>query len=141
MGIDRLNTALIFARYALAAAFISAVIDRFGVWGNIGTLGVSWGSMAGFDKHVAALNPWLPDAFIPSLSWFVTILEAILGILLIIGYQLRLTALISGVLLLIFAVAMSVFQTIKLPLNFSVFTASACAFIVYLHASSGSCAK
>lgn len=131
------TTGLLFARYALAVAFLSAVADRFGLWGSNQALGVDWGDMHTFQGAVAQLNPWAPEALIPALSWFVTILEAVLGMLLIIGYQLRITALVSAVLLMIFALAMSMFLGIKLPLNYSVFTAAACAFLVYLQTPPG----
>ncbi len=129
---SRLRLAVIFARYALALAFLSAVVDRFGVWGQMGQLGVSWGTMENFMVHVAKLNPWIPSALLPALGWFVTALEAVLGFFLIVGFQVRIAALLSTVLLLLFGLAMSMFQTIKLPLNYSVFTAAACAFLVYV---------
>jgi putative oxidoreductase len=119
-----------FARLALAAAFLSAVADRLGLWGPLETPGVDWGSMPRFYADVAALNPWLPEAMIPALAWFVTIVEAILGVLLITGPYVRASAFASGVLLLAFAIAMTLFLGPKLPLNYSVFTAAACAFLV-----------
>lgn len=124
--------ALIFARIALASAFISAVADRLGLWGEMGQPGVSWGSMQGFYLHVAKLAPWAPGMAVPWLAWFVDILEAVLGIFLLAGVQLRRTAWVSGVLLLLFAVSMMAFQSLKLALNFSVLTCSACAFLIYL---------
>lgn len=131
------NLPLLFARYALAIAFLSAVADRLGLWGGIGVLGVDWGTMEVFNQAVAQLSPWAPSSLIPALAWFVTILEAVLGILLIVGYQLRVTALVSGVLLLIFALSMTAFLGVKLPLNYSVFTAAACAFLIYHFAPDG----
>lgn len=125
---------LLFARYALAIAFLSAVADRLGLWGPMGTPGVDWGNMENFNGAVAALSPWTPPSLVPALAWFVTILEAVLGVLLIIGYQLRATALVSGALLIIFAVSMALFLGVKPPLNYSVFTAAACAFLVYVFA-------
>jgi putative oxidoreductase len=125
---------LFFARYALAIAFLSAVADRLGLWGPMGTPGVDWGNMENFNGAVAGLSPWAPPALVPALAWFVTILEAVLGVLLIIGYRLRATAFVSGVLLIIFALSMALFLGVKLPLNYSVFTAAACAFLVYAFA-------
>ncbi|WP_105530603.1 DoxX family protein [Solimicrobium silvestre] len=126
------KAALYFSRIALAAAFLSAVADRFGLWGKMGELGVSWGSMAGFYPHVAKLSPWSPAAFIPALAWLITILEALLGIFLLLGIQVRKTALFSALLLLLFAMSMMAFQSLKLSLNFSVLTCAACAVFVYL---------
>jgi len=124
------DASLWFARLALAAAFLSAVADRFGLWGPVNPPVVDWGSMEGFYPAVAALNPWAPSALIPALAWLVTIVEAVLGVLLIVGFRLRLTALASGVLLAIFALTMTIFLGPKLPLNYSVYTAAACAFLV-----------
>ena len=42
------NAAPVAMRMALAAGFLSAVADRFGLWGPIGTPGVSWGGFAKF---------------------------------------------------------------------------------------------
>jgi putative oxidoreductase len=126
--------AVILARLALAIAFISAVADRFGLWGNFGDPGVSWGSMPNFYRHVAKLAPWAPQAAIPGLAWIVTVLEGVLGIGLIVGYRLKEVAWVSALLLLIFAVSMMAFQSIKLTFNFSVLTCAACAYLVYLTA-------
>ncbi|MFC0708586.1 hypothetical protein [Azorhizophilus paspali] len=90
--------------------------------------------MQGFYPHVAKLAPWAPGMTVPALAWFINILEAVLGVLLLAGVQLRRTAWASGVLLLLFAVSMAVFQSLKLAFNFSVLTCSACAFLVCLAA-------
>jgi len=123
-----------FARVSLGVAFLSAVADRFGFWGDFGTAGVDWGSMARFAQDVKALNPWAPDAANPVLSWFVTVLEAVLGIMLITGPYVRLAPLLSGALLSLFALSMALFLGVKCPLNYSVFTAAACAFLIATHA-------
>lgn len=122
-----------FARLALAAAFLSAVADRLGLWGPYtdGVI-VSWGSMARFYQDVAALSPWAPVWTVPFLSWLVTVLEAGLGLLLMVGYSLRWTALLSGLLLLIFALSMSAFLSLKLMLNYSVLTCTACSLLLFL---------
>src|SRR5262249_55933383 len=43
-------------RVGLAAAFLSAVADRFGLWGQPGSRGVSWGDMAHFYDYTAEVN-------------------------------------------------------------------------------------
>ena len=48
--------ATILLRIALALAFLSAVADRFGLWGKPGSPGVSWGNMTQFNAYVARLN-------------------------------------------------------------------------------------
>ena len=49
------NAAPVAMRMALAAGFLSAVADRFGLWGPIGTPGVSWGGFAKFLDYTATL--------------------------------------------------------------------------------------
>ena len=50
------HTAVLLLRIALAAAFASAVADRFGIWGQPGANGVSWGDLSHFNAYVAKLN-------------------------------------------------------------------------------------
>jgi len=38
----------LYLRIALAAAFLTSVTDRFGIWGRPGTMNVAWGDMAHF---------------------------------------------------------------------------------------------
>ena len=62
---------------------------------------------------------------IPFLAWAATVAELTLGILLIVGYRLRWTALASAVLLAIFGTAMAISLGPKSALDYSVFSASA----------------
>lgn len=117
-------------RYALAAAFLSAVADRLGLWGPPGTPNVDWGTPVNFKLAVAQLNPWLPTAIAPSFAWFITAIEVGLAVLLIVGRAQRATALGSGILLTLFAIAMAIVLGVKSPLNYSVFTAAAAAFLL-----------
>jgi hypothetical protein len=41
----------LFARFALGASFLSAVADRFGLWGPYGAKNVSWGNFAHFVEY------------------------------------------------------------------------------------------
>ena len=124
------KAAMLFGRAALAAAFLSAVADRLGLWGEKGTPGVDWGSPDAFTANAGLLNPWLPGVLVSPVAWGVTIAEVVLALLLITGLFPRWTAIASGTLLLIFALAMTMVLGLKLPLNYSVFTASACAFLL-----------
>lgn len=120
----------IYLRVALGIAFLSAVADRFGLWGAPGTPGVAWGNFQHFLDYTATLNPYLPTSLIPPLGWFVTGAELTLGLALIAGYRKRITALLSGFLLLAFALGMTIGTGIKAPLDYSVFSASAGAFLL-----------
>jgi len=118
-------------RIALALAFLSAVADRFGLWGRPGTPGVSWGNMMQFNAYVAKLNWFLPAAVIPLTGWAATAAELLLGLGLLIGWQLRWVSLASGLLLLAFGLAMLLALGPKAPLDYSVFTASCAAFLLF----------
>jgi len=120
--------ASVFLRIALAVAFLSAVADRFGLWGNPGDPGVAWGDFAAFTNYTAFLNPWAPEGFVPFLAWTATVVEAVFAIGLLVGFKTRWFASLSGVLLLVFGLAMTFTSSIKAPLDYSVFSASAAAF-------------
>jgi uncharacterized membrane protein YphA (DoxX/SURF4 family) len=124
------GAARLFARLALGAGFLSAVADRFGIWGASGATNVAWGDFGSFTAYAAKLNPWAPDALVPLVAWTATFLEIVLGILLIVGWQTRWVALASGVILLLFALGMTVGTGIKTAFDASVFAASALGFLL-----------
>ncbi|WP_108062303.1 MauE/DoxX family redox-associated membrane protein [Poseidonibacter lekithochrous] len=134
--INQEKIVLLFVRFALAIGFISAVADRFGLWGNAGESGVAWGNFETFEAYVAFLNPYLHSSMIPVLSWGVTIVELVLAGLLILGLYLRSSALFSALLLLSFAIGMSFVSGVKAPLDYSVFTAASAAIMLFLYLSS-----
>ena len=118
----------IFLRLALGVTFLTAVADRFGLWGQFGTPNVAWGDFARFTQYTGQLNPWAPAALVPALAWAATAAELTLGVALILGLLTRWSALLSGVLLFLFASGMSMGTGMKSALNGSVFSASAAAF-------------
>lgn len=120
----------IFLRLALAASFLSAVADRLGLWGPPGSAGVVWGDFASFTKYTALLNWFVPEGLVPALAWTATVLEVILGVFLILGFQLKKTALASAVLLILFFLTMTISIGIKAPLDYSVLTAAAAALLL-----------
>src|SRR5256714_15374887 len=63
------NAAPVAMRMALAAGFLSAVADRFGLWGPIGTPGVSWGGFAKFLDYTATLLPFLSTTLVAGAGW------------------------------------------------------------------------
>ena len=118
-------------RISLATAFLSAVADRFGVWGPPGSPGVAWGDLARFDAYVAKLNWFVPARLVPVVGWASTVAETGLAFGLLIGWKLRWMSLASALLLVSFAVAMTMALGPKAPLDFSVFTAAAAAFLLF----------
>jgi uncharacterized membrane protein YphA (DoxX/SURF4 family) len=117
-----------FSRLAVGGTFLVSVADRFGLWGPSGTKNVAWGDFVHFTQYTGQLNPWAPAALIPPLAWAATGAELVLGVALILGLFTRWAALLSGLLLLLFAGGMSVGTGLKSALNASVFSAAAAAF-------------
>jgi uncharacterized membrane protein YphA (DoxX/SURF4 family) len=120
----------VFLRLALGTSFLSAVADRFGIWGAYGQPNVSWGNYARFVDYTAKLNWFLPAAMTPALALIATAAETLFGLLLILGWKTRITALLSGVLLTTFALTMTMALGVKAPLNFSVFSAAGGALLL-----------
>ena len=118
-----------YARIALAAAFLNAVAGRFGLW----TGQVRWESFERFIARTAELNAWAPQFMVPVLAWSATIAETTLAVMLIAGVGVRWAAFGSAALLAWFATAMLVYTGLKPPLDYSVFSASACALLLALH--------
>jgi len=117
-------------RLALGATLLSAVADRFGIWGQPGAATVAWGDWAHFVAYTAKVNSFLPSALAPALAIIATFAEALLGLTLILGIFRRPVALASAALFALFAGAMTVSFGVKAPLNFSVFVDFAAAFLL-----------
>jgi putative oxidoreductase len=123
--------AVLYARMALGAAFLSAVASRFGLWDQ--TLDLM--HFAGFTQYTAQVLWFAPSASIPVLAWAATAAETTLGILLIVGLWQRSVSLAAAILLAIFGTAMSISFGIKSPMDYSVFSASGAAVLLSLRAS------
>jgi uncharacterized membrane protein YphA (DoxX/SURF4 family) len=132
-GVSRrmLQAASWAARIALSTAFLSAVADRFGFWGAPGTPGVTWGNVEQYNAYVATLNWFVPASLIGLAGWSATIAEIVLGITLLVGWQLRWSALLSAGLLLVFGLTMTMALGVKAPLSYSVFSAASAAFLLF----------
>lgn len=122
--------AVVYLRVSLGAGFLSAVADRFGIWGPPGARLVAWGNFHNFLRYTAILNPWFPHSWIPVVGWLATICEASLGVALLLGFRTRAVAFCSGLLTLAFALGMICGVGVKAPLNYSVFVISAAAFVL-----------
>ena len=127
-----LKLADLYGRLALGAAFLSAVADRFGLWGAYGKPHVAWGDFAHFTRYTGMVNSFLPARVIPVLAWLATIAETVFGVGLIVGIYRRVMTLGSAVLLLLFALAMATSLGIKAPLDYSVLSASAAALLLFV---------
>jgi len=119
------RAATLYARIALGSAFLSAVAARFGLWDHRAH------PFARFVSYTGDVLSFVPRAAIPFFAIAATIAEATLGVLLIAGVRIRWTAPASAILLATFAIAMAVSFGIQSPLDYSVFSASAAALLLY----------
>lgn len=120
------HAAMLYARVALGAAFLSAVAGRFGLWAGT----VDPGQFERFTRYTAEVNSFMPAATIPFLAWAATVAETALGVALVAGLRLRAVGLAAAVLLALFGTAMAISFGPKEPLDYSVFSASAAAALL-----------
>jgi putative oxidoreductase len=123
---------ILYARFALGAAFLSGIADRFGLYTG---RNVGYGDFAGFEAYTAKVNSFMPASTIPFLAWAATAAEFSLGVALILGIWPRWVALASALLLVLFGTTMAISFGIKSPLDYSVFSASAAAVLLALYGS------
>ncbi|CAC9975448.1 DoxX family membrane protein [Flavobacterium panici] len=116
----------LFLRLALAVTMLSAVADRFGFWGENST----WGNWQNFEKYTTQLTFFLPPILNKFSAYTATFLEIALSLLLLSGFKVKLTAIVTGILLLLFALSMSISLGVKAPLDYSVLVGSSAAFLL-----------
>jgi uncharacterized membrane protein YphA (DoxX/SURF4 family) len=122
--------ARVLLRVALGSAFLLTVADRLGFLGPNGGRNISWGDWKHFEEYVAVLNWYVPKSLIPALSTVETVIEAGLGLALLVGVFLRVVAWSSTVLLSLFALTMTIALGAMAPLNYGVFTAIGAALLL-----------
>ena len=122
--------ASLLLRMGLGFGFLSAVADRLGLWGAFGQPNVEWGNFSRFLEYTHTLNWYLPAGMIPTLGVIATGAELLFGLLLVVGWHTRAAAMLSGLLLLAFGMAMTLALGIKAPLNFAVLTGIGGAFLL-----------
>ena len=71
-----------------------------------------------------------PSSLTVSFAWAATVAETLFGILLIAAFKTRMASVLSGLLLLSFAIGMATGLGIKTPFDYSVFSAAAAAFLL-----------
>jgi uncharacterized membrane protein YphA (DoxX/SURF4 family) len=116
------DCASLLLRIGLGVGFLSAVADRLGLWGAFGQPNVEWGNFSRFLEYTHTLNWYLPAGMILPLGILATGAEILFGLLLLVGWRTRAAALSTALLLLTFAVAMTLALGIKAPLNYAVLT-------------------
>ncbi|HFK5502083.1 DoxX family protein [Elizabethkingia anophelis] len=116
----------LFLRIAISVTMLSAVADRFGLWGD----NSSWGNWKNFEVYTLKLTYFLPEILSIFSAYIATFLEILFPVMLILGYKTRIASYGSGILLLVFAVSMAVALGAKAPLDYSVWIGSAGAFLL-----------
>jgi uncharacterized membrane protein YphA (DoxX/SURF4 family) len=112
-------------RLSLAAAFLSAVADRFGWWERFGQ--GSWGGMGPFADYAHQLVPFASGWLLTVIVWAATATEATLGVLLLTGWRPKLVGAATCLVLIVFGIAMAVSLGMESPLSYSVFSAASAA--------------
>lgn len=123
---DKLLFPQLFLRFAIAITILSAVADRFGFWGA----NSAWGNWENFEKYTLQLTFFLPEILSTFSAYTATFFEIIFPLMLIFGFKTKIAAFGTGVLLLIFALSMTIALGIKAPLDYSVWVGSAAAFLL-----------
>ncbi|MFC4479163.1 DoxX family membrane protein [Flavobacterium chungangensis] len=117
-------------RIVLGITMLSAVADRFGVWGAPGSHAVAWGNWENFVIYTQSLNSFANKATAEVLAGIATFFEVLLSLLLLFGFKTRLAALGTTLLMFFFAFAMSVSVSVKAPFDYSVWTSCAAALLL-----------
>jgi putative oxidoreductase len=117
-------------RLALGVTLLSAVADRFGIWGPPGAATVAWGDWTHFVAYTAKVNSFFPSSLAPAIAVIATAAEGLLGIAFTLGIFRRSVAFAGVALFALFAGAMTLSFGVKAPLNFSVFVDFAAAFVL-----------
>ncbi|WP_394829135.1 DoxX family protein [Pendulispora albinea] len=118
-------------RFGIGTAFLSAVADRFGLYGPPGAPGVGWGDFAHFTEYTHTLTWWVPSALTPLLAWLATLGEIVFGVMLLVGLRTREAALGSAALLTSFALSMTFSaRGIHSAFSYSVFSAAGGALLL-----------
>lgn len=130
MNSRSLTATQVFLRIGLSLSFLSAVADLFGLWGKPGSQYVSWGNWQNFLVYSQQVNSYANPQFNNWLAIIATILETLLPAFLLVGYKIKWTAFASGLLLVGFALSMTISFGIKSSLDYSVWTGAAAALLL-----------
>ena len=83
MSVQNRNISSVVLRLGLGLGFLSAVADRFGLWGPFGERNVEWGNYSRFLDYTQTLNGFWPASLIPTLGAVATGAEILFGLLIL----------------------------------------------------------
>lgn len=116
----------LFLRIALSVTMLSAVADRFGLWGK----NSAWGNWENFENYTKQLTFFLPESLSVFSAYTATFFEILFPLMLIFGFKTKIAAFGTGFLLLIFALSMTIALGIKAPLDYSVWVGCGASFLL-----------
>ncbi|GAA3046841.1 hypothetical protein GCM10010464_08860 [Pseudonocardia yunnanensis] len=90
----------------LALDFAGAVADRFGVLGEPGAAGVTWGDWDHFVDYTEQLLPWAPHPLAVAAALGATAVESVLSVWLLSGWRRRAAGVVAAGLLSVFLASM-----------------------------------
>jgi hypothetical protein len=122
---NRIRVVSIALRLSLAAAFLSAVADRFGWWEPFGQ--GAWGSMSAFTDYTHQLVPFATGWLLTAIVWTATATESTLAVLLLTGRWPKVVGTAACLVLVVFGTAMAVSLGVEAPLSYSVYSAASAA--------------
>lgn len=124
------RTPQLLLRLALGLTFLTPVLDRLGILGQPGTGNIEWGNWSNFIDYTTTLMPFFDRPMVNVMGTVATISEAVIAILLIIGFKTRYAALASCLLTATFILFMITSVGLQKPINFGVFTASTASLLL-----------
>ena len=130
MSVQNRNISSVVLRLGLGFGFLSAVADRYGLWGSFGERNVEWGNYSRFLDYTQTVNRYWPTSLIPTLGAAATSAEILIGLLILVGWRTRIAARLSGALLIVFATAMTISLGVKSVLNYAVLTGIGGSFLL-----------
>jgi uncharacterized membrane protein YphA (DoxX/SURF4 family) len=116
-------------RLVLGVKLLLSIADRFVIWDPAGPSIVAWGEFITYSK---TLTFFIKKEMIVFLGLFITILEILFGIALIIGYKTKLAAMGSSILIFFFAFTITYIYTYKVSFDYSVLIDCAGALLLVL---------
>lgn len=116
----------LFLRLAISVTMLSAVADRFGFWEK----NSAWGNWNNFEEYTKQLTYFLPESLSIFSGYAATFLEILFAFMLILGLKTKLAAYGTGLLLLTFALSMTISLGIKTTFDYSVWIGVAAAFLL-----------
>lgn len=122
---DRIRVVSTALRLSLAAAFLSAVADRFGLWKPFGQ--GAWGSMSAFADYTHQLVPFATGWLLTVIVWAATATESTLSVLLLTGWWPKVVGAAACFVLIVFGTAMAISLGLEAPLSYSVYSAASAA--------------